>query len=73
MLVFIQMTVNRSSEHRVPVCVQITVQVQLDIQFVYLLTEFVQFAEVDLLPLVVLQVGVKCGAHQSKPADLRCL
>lgn len=25
MLVFIQMTVNRSSEHRVPVCVQITV------------------------------------------------
>lgn len=27
------------------------------------LTKFIQFAEVDLLPLAVLQVGVKCGAH----------
>ncbi len=37
------------------------------------LTEFIQLAQVDLLSLAVGQVGVKCGAHQSKPSNLGCL
>jgi len=34
------------------------------------LTELQEFAEVDLLFLAVLQVGVKRGAHQGEPAHL---
>lgn len=37
------------------------------------LTEFIQFAEMDLLPLAVIQVGMECGAHQRKPTNLGCL
>lgn len=37
------------------------------------LTEFMQLAEVYLLHWAVVQVGVKRGAHQSKPAHLGCL
>lgn len=35
-----------------------------------LLTEFIQFAELDLLHLASLQVNVKYGPLQSKPPDL---